>query len=123
MLRKSIRPEFLNRIDEIVMFRPLDNRDIRKIVEIQFAEVQNMLKETGITIQTDEKTLDMLALAGFDKNFGARPLKRTIQKRILNELSKEIIAGKVHRDSVIGISIDEFDRIVFVNTDEINLEI
>ncbi len=123
MLRKTIRPEFLNRIDEIVMFRPLDNRDIRKIVEIQFAEVQNMLKESGITIQTDEKTLDMLALAGFDKNFGARPLKRTIQKRILNELSKEIIAGKVHKDSVIGVTIDEFDRIVFVNTDDVNLEV
>ncbi len=121
MLRKSVRPEFLNRIDEIVMFRPLDSRDIRKIVEIQFAEVQNLLKETGITIQTDEKTLDMLALAGFDKNFGARPLKRTIQKRILNELSKEIIAGKVHRDSVIGISIDDFDRIVFENTDDFEL--
>jgi ATP-dependent Clp protease ATP-binding subunit ClpB len=117
LLKQLVRPEFLNRIDEIVMFKPLKKKEIRRIVEIQFAEIQKMLQDTGITLEADTKVLDLMAEIGFDPQYGARPLKRAIQKRILNELSKEIIAGKVSKDAVIGITTDEFDRIHFLNLD------
>jgi ATP-dependent Clp protease ATP-binding subunit ClpB len=83
------------------MFRPLSKTDIRKIVSIQFTMVQKRLGESGIKLDVSDKALDRLAKMGFDPQFGARPLKRVIQREILNELSKQILSGKVNKDSVI----------------------
>ncbi|MBK0381777.1 ATP-dependent chaperone ClpB [Pedobacter sp. SD-b] len=114
LLKKSIRPEFLNRIDEIIMFTPLNRNEIRDIVKLQFVGVQKSLAEMGITIDASEEALDWLAELGYDPQFGARPLKRVIQKRILNELSKQILAGTVDKDS--KIKLDMFDHnFVFMN--------
>ena len=115
MLKNFVRPEFLNRIDEVVMFRPLDRRDMRKIVAIQFLIIQAQLADMGVTIGATKKVLNTLADIGYDPQLGARPLKRVMQKRILNELSRELLAGKIQRDSTIQIELDEFDRIIFTN--------
>jgi len=117
LLRKTIRPEFLNRIDEIIMFTPLTRNEIGEIVKLQFKQVQSTLAEMGVTLEASEEALDWLAQLGYDPQFGARPLKRVIQKRILNELSKQILSGKVDRDS--NIKLDVFDNnFVFLNTQE-----
>ena len=117
LLRKTIRPEFLNRIDEIIMFTPLNRDEISDIVKLQFKQVQQTLAEMGISIEASEEALDWLAQLGYDPQFGARPLKRVIQKRVLNELSKQILAGKVDKDS--KIKLDMFDnQFVFMNTSE-----
>ena len=121
MLKKAVRPEFLNRIDELVMFKPLGRAEIRKIVDIQIAQLKSLLRESGIFIEADDRVLDLLAEVGYDPQFGARPLRRAVQKRILNELSKEIISGRIHKDSTVAISTDEFDRITFVNLDKLPL--
>lgn len=121
MLKKSVRPEFLNRIDETIMFRPLSRADIRKIVDIQFKLVQSRLKEGGVTIDASEDVLNYLAEIGFDPQFGARPLKRVLQKVILNELSREILAGNVQQDSVVGITLGEHKKIMFENLDSVAL--
>ncbi|GGH07998.1 ATP-dependent chaperone ClpB [Mucilaginibacter phyllosphaerae] len=117
LLRQTIRPEFLNRIDEIIMFTPLSRDEITDIVKLQFRQVQQTLAEMGVTIDASEEALDWLAQLGYDPQFGARPLKRVIQKKILNELSKQILAGKVDRDS--KIKLDMFDNnFVFMNAGE-----
>jgi ATP-dependent Clp protease ATP-binding subunit ClpB len=117
VLRQTIRPEFLNRIDEIIMFTPLSRNEIGDIVKLQFRGVQQTLAEMGILIEASDEALDWLAQLGYDPQFGARPLKRVIQKRILNELSKQILAGKVDKDS--KIKLDMFDnQFVFLNTSE-----
>ncbi|PJJ84557.1 ATP-dependent chaperone ClpB [Mucilaginibacter auburnensis] len=117
LLRKTIRPEFLNRIDEIIMFTPLNRDEISDIVKLQFKQVQQTLTEMGISLEASEEALDWLAQLGYDPQFGARPLKRVIQKRVLNELSKQILAGKVDKDS--KIKLDMFDnQFVFMNTAE-----
>ena len=114
LLKQTIRPEFLNRIDELIMFTPLNRSEIRNIVDLQFKHMQDTLAEMGIEIEASVEALDWLAELGYDPQFGARPLKRVIQKRILNELSKEILAGKVDRDS--KIKLDTFDhKFVFLN--------
>jgi ATP-dependent Clp protease ATP-binding subunit ClpB len=114
LLQKSIRPEFLNRIDEIIMFTPLSRNEIGDIVRMQFNHVTRQLAEQNIQLTATEEALDWLAQLGYDPIYGARPLKRVIQKRILNELSKEILAGKVTSDSVI--QLDVFDgKFVFLN--------
>ena len=116
LLKQTIRPEFLNRIDELIMFTPLDRREIRAIVELQFKQVQQTLKEMGVEIEASPEALDWLGELGYDPQFGARPLKRVIQKRILNELSKDILAGKINRES--KIRLDMFDnKFVFLNTE------
>ncbi|WDF81406.1 ATP-dependent chaperone ClpB [Mucilaginibacter sp. KACC 22773] len=118
LLRATIRPEFLNRIDEIIMFTPLSRNEIQDIVKLQFAQVQHTLAEMGITMEASEEALDWLAQLGYDPQFGARPLKRVIQKKILNELSKQILAGKVDKDSTI--KVDMFDNnFVFLNTPKV----
>jgi ATP-dependent Clp protease ATP-binding subunit ClpB len=115
LLKQTIRPEFLNRIDELIMFTPLNRNELRDIVTLQFKGVQNTLAEMGIEIDASEEALDWLAQLGYDPQFGARPLKRVIQKRILNELSKEILSGKIDKDS--KIKLDVFDNhFVFLNT-------
>jgi len=118
LLRKTIRPEFLNRIDEIIMFTPLTRDEIGDIVKLQFKHVQQTLAEMGITLEASDEALDWLAQLGYDPQLGARPLKRVIQKKILNELSKQILAGKIDKDS--KIKLDMFDNnFVFLNTPEI----
>ncbi len=117
LLKQTIRPEFLNRIDELIMFTPLNRNELRDIVTLQFKGVQSTLAEMGIEIEASEEALDWLAQLGYDPQFGARPLKRVIQKRILNELSKEILSGKIDKDS--RIKLDVFDnRFVFLNADK-----
>ena len=115
LLKHRVRPEFLNRIDEVVMFRPLNKRDMRKIVAIQFQIIQEQLTGMGITLSASKNVLNALADIGYDPQLGARPLRRVMQKRILNELSRELLAGKVQRDSIVRIELDDFDRISFVS--------
>jgi len=118
LLKKSVRPEFINRIDEIIMFRPLNKADIRKVVAIQFKQVQKRLNESGIKLEISDKALDRLAKMGFDPQFGARPLKRVIQREILNELSKQILSGKVNNDSVIFVELKDDVEFEFINISE-----
>jgi len=114
LLQKSMRPEFLNRIDEIIMFTPLNREEIGKIVHLQFANLQRQLAEMNIRLTASEEALDWLAQLGYDPQYGARPLKRVIQKHILNELSKEILAGKIDKDA--NVKLDMFDnKFVFLN--------
>jgi ATP-dependent Clp protease ATP-binding subunit ClpB len=115
MLRKTIRPEFLNRIDEIIMFKPLLRNEIRGIVKIQLASLATMLEERSIKITFTESLIDWLANEGFDPQFGARPLKRLIQKEIVNALSKKILASEVVTDDVIRVDVIN-DVVVFENT-------
>jgi len=114
LLKETIRPEFLNRIDEIIMFTPLNKTEIHQIVKIQLDFLAKMLLTKDIHITFSEDVIEALANKGFDPQFGARPVKRVIQKEVLNELSKEILAGKVTSDS--HILLDAFDdKIVFRN--------
>ncbi|MEQ6168427.1 ATP-dependent chaperone ClpB [Ekhidna sp. MALMAid0563] len=122
LLKKSVRPEFLNRVDETIMFRPLSKDDLQKIVGIQFKLIQNRLKENGIKIEADEKVLTHLGKVGFDPQFGARPLKRVLQREILNELSKEILAGNIAKDSVIGVTLSDQGAVEFLNLDKVAIE-
>ncbi|MEQ1588660.1 MAG: AAA family ATPase, partial [Cyclobacteriaceae bacterium] len=121
LLKKSVRPEFINRIDEIIMFRPLSKTDIRKIVEIQFKLIQKRLMESGVKLDISEEALDRLAKLGYDPQFGARPLKRVIQREILNELSKQILSGKVNKDSVIFVELKDGVEFEFINLDEVEV--
>ncbi|MDH5413483.1 MAG: ATP-dependent chaperone ClpB [Flavobacteriaceae bacterium] len=114
LLRKNIRPEFLNRIDEIIMFTPLNRNEVAKIVQLQIELLTKMLAEKGIKLSITEEALESLARQGFDPQFGARPIKRVIQRKVLNELSKEILSGKVTANS--SILLDAFDdELVFRN--------
>ena len=122
LLKKSVRPEFLNRVDETIMFRPLSKTDLRKIVAIQFKLIQRRLAENGIKIEADDKVLDYLGQIGFDPQFGARPLKRVLQREILNELSKDILSGKILKDAVIGVTLSDDNQIEFINLDEVEVE-
>ncbi len=121
LLRKSVRPEFINRIDEIIMFHPLSKKDIRKIVRIQFELVKSRLSENGVKLEISERALDRLAKLGFDPQFGARPLKRVMQREILNELSKQILSGRVNKDSEIFVDMKNDVEFEFVNADEIEV--
>jgi len=115
LLKKSVRPEFVNRIDELIMFRPLSRKDIRKIVDIQVELVRKRLEEAGVKIELSDAARDRLAKLGYDPQFGARPLKRVLQRELLNELSKQILAGTVHKDSVIFIDVTNETDFVFEN--------
>ncbi len=115
LLKKTIRPEFLNRIDEIIMFNPLTRNEIKGIVEIQLNGLRKMLSGQGVNLEVTDEALDWLSQLGFDPQFGARPLKRVIQKKILNELSKQILAGKVNRDDKITIGLDPNNNFIFSN--------
>ncbi|MES2395576.1 MAG: ATP-dependent chaperone ClpB [Bacteroidota bacterium] len=105
LLKKNLRPEFLNRIDETIMFTPLDREDVHRIVELQFNGVAKMLEENDIHLTATADAIDWLAQLGFDPQFGARPIKRVIQKRVLNELSKQILAGKVQKSANIVLDL------------------
>ena len=118
LLQKSIRPEFLNRIDEVIMFTPLSRNEIGDIVKMQFIKLQEQLAEQNIHIDASQEALDWLAQLGYDPVYGARPLKRVIQKRVLNELSKEILSGRISSDA--KIQLDVFDgQFVFLNKDKL----
>ncbi|XOV95380.1 MAG: ATP-dependent chaperone ClpB [Bacteroidota bacterium] len=121
LLKKSVRPEFLNRIDETIMFRPLSKEDLKKIVSIQFKLIQKRLEENGIKIEADDKVLEHLGEIGFDPQFGARPLKRVLQREILNELSKQILSGEIQKDAVIGVTLGKGNKIEFLNLDKVEV--
>ncbi|SKB67735.1 ATP-dependent Clp protease ATP-binding subunit ClpB [Salegentibacter holothuriorum] len=114
LLKQNVRPEFINRIDDIIMFSPLTQQDIRKIVSLQLKGVKKMLEKQHIILDATEEAINFLASRGFDPQFGARPVKRVVQREVLNKLSKEILAGNIKTDSII--LIDEFnDELVFRN--------
>lgn len=114
LLKKTIRPEFLNRIDEIIMFTPLNEKEIREIVGLQLNTVKKMVEKNGIDLQFTDAALDFISHEGYDPQFGARPVKRVIQRYVLNELSKEILSGRVDRSR--PIVIDRIgDGLVFKN--------
>ncbi|MFO7924287.1 MAG: AAA family ATPase, partial [Bacteroidales bacterium] len=118
LLRKTIRPEFLNRIDDIIMFKPLSEDEVRQIVRMQFEQVKKMVESNQISVEISDKALDFLARLGFDPQYGARPVKRVIQKYILNELSQQIIAGKIEgRGKLIIDAGDDGERLVFRDQD------
>ncbi len=114
LLRKTIRPEFLNRIDEIIMFKPLTLDEIKQIVVLQINNLKEMLEKNNIKIEVTDYAINHLAQLGYDPQYGARPLKRIIQKKVINELSKQLLSGKVSNDS--EILLDMFDEeFVFIN--------
>ena len=114
MLKKTIRPEFLNRIDEIIMFTPLDKEEVKQIVRLQIGGVVRMLEENGIHLAVSDAAVSFLSEAGFDPEFGARPVKRAIQQYLLNDLSKKILAGDIDREKPVQVD-REGDRLVFSN--------
>ena len=120
LLKQTVRPEFINRIDEIVMFTPLTTANINKIVGLQLKNVIKMLAEQNITMDATPEAIQYLAQKGFDPQFGARPVKRVIQREVLNQLSKDILAGKVGTDSII--LLDSFNsELVFRNQTKVEI--
>lgn len=114
LLRQTIRPEFLNRIDEIIMFQPLMRKEIKGIIGIQLENLKKLVLQNGIDLQFSDYALDYLSENGYDPQFGARPLKRLIQKEIVNKLSKRILAGDI--DKTKPVLVDVFDgTVVFRN--------
>jgi ATP-dependent Clp protease ATP-binding subunit ClpB len=105
LLRQTLKPEFLNRVDEIVMFRPLNRDQIKQIVRIQLHNIEHLLTDFNLKLIVKDNAIDWLADRGYDPQLGARPVKRLIQKEIVNELSKEIIGGKVSKEDTIVIDI------------------
>ena len=118
LLKQTIRPEFLNRIDEVIMFTPLQKAEIVDIVRLQVKGVNKMLADNGIVLEVTDKAVDWLAGEGYDPQFGARPVKRIIQRVLLNDLSKQILAEKVTKDSHIEVDVED-NQIVFRNKREV----
>jgi ATP-dependent Clp protease ATP-binding subunit ClpB len=116
LLRQTVRPEFLNRVDEIIMFQPLLKKQIQGIVKIQLEGLRHLVAENGIQLHFSEYLLEFLADQGFDPQFGARPLKRLIQKLIVNDLSKKILAGQI--DKTKNVLVDVFDGLVVFRNEE-----
>jgi len=114
LLKQTIRPEFLNRIDELVMFAPLNETQIEEIVRLQISIIQKTLAGNGVKLELTEAAVQFIAAEGFDPQFGARPVKRAIQKFVLNDLSKQLIGGTVHSDQTIVVDYDG-ERLVFRN--------
>ena len=114
LLKQTIRPEFLNRIDELIMFTPLQESEIRDIVELQIKQVQKLLERNGVQLEVTQSAVDLFAREGYDPQFGARPVKRVLQRMLLNELSKQIIAGTINTDKPIHVDVIG-GEIVFAN--------
>lgn len=112
LLKKTIRPEILNRIDDVIMFSPLNEADISKIVRIQIESINKLLAENGFQLTLTENAVDWISEKGFDPQYGARPVKRIIQKYVLNELSKQFLAGMVEKSQLIEIDT-EGGKLVF----------
>jgi ATP-dependent Clp protease ATP-binding subunit ClpB len=117
LLKQQVRPEFLNRVDEIVLFEPLTVEHARKILSIQFKEIQKRLAEQHITIEATEEALNKLAKEGFDPLYGGRPMKRVLQRVVLNELSKSILSGKIQKDSAVLMDVDKEGNLTFENVE------
>jgi len=117
LLKQTVRPEFLNRVDEIIMFQPLKKKEMRKIIEIQLSNLKRLVKESNIELEFSDYTLDFLVQNGYDPQFGARPLKRLIQKEIVNQLSKRILAGDIDKTS--PVIVDVFDGVVVFRNDKV----
>lgn len=123
LLRKTVRPEFLNRIDETIMFLPLERKDVMQIVDLQLKRVKAQLESQHITLEATKDAMAYLAEVGYDPQYGGRPVKRVIQKRVLNELSKKILSGEVHKDELILLDLDAEGKLVFTNaTIDLDLE-
>jgi ATP-dependent Clp protease ATP-binding subunit ClpB len=114
MLKKTIRPEFLNRIDETIMFLPLSENEIKQIVGLQIKGIQKMLAGNGVTLELTEAAMQFIATAGYDPEFGARPVKRAIQRYLLNDLSKKLLAQEVDREKPIVVDASG-EELVFSN--------
>jgi ATP-dependent Clp protease ATP-binding subunit ClpB len=114
MLKKTIRPEFLNRIDETIMFLPLNETEIRKIVTLQIDNVRRMLADNGVELRLTDSAINFIAQAGFDPEFGARPVKRAIQRYLLNDLSKRLLSQEVDRSKAIVVDSDG-EKLTFAN--------
>ena len=114
MLKKTIRPEFLNRIDETIMFAPLNKEQIKQIVKLQINGIKGMLKENGVTLELTDKAIDFIAEEGYDPEFGARPVKRAIQKYLLNDLSKKLLSQEVDKDKAIIVDAEN-DKLIYRN--------
>ena len=116
LLRQTIRPEFLNRVDEIIMFSPLMKKQIMGIVKIQLEGLKQLVATNGIILHFSEYLLEFLSEQGYDPQFGARPLKRLIQKQIINSLSKRILAGDIDKSK--AVLVDVFDGVVVFRNEE-----
>ena len=114
MLKRTIRPEFLNRIDETIMFTPLDEHEIEKIVRLQIDGVKNLLADNGIMLEVTDAGIRFISKAGFDPDFGARPIKRAIQRYLLNDLSKQLLAEAVDKEKAIRVDSDD-EKLIFTN--------
>lgn len=114
LLRKTIRPEFLNRIDEIIVFTPLSKENITQIVKLQFDQVVRRLSGTDVKINLTDKAVDWLSVMSYEPHFGARPVKRVLQRNVLNELSRRILAGQVDKSEPIVIDVEN-NELVFRN--------
>ena len=114
MLKRTIRPEFLNRIDETIMFTPLDEHEIEKIIRLQIDGVKNLLADNGIMLEVTDAGIRFISKAGFDPDFGARPIKRAIQRYLLNDLSKQLLAGAVDKEKAIRVDSDD-EKLIFTN--------
>ena len=110
LLKQTIRPEFLNRVDEIIMFSPLLQKQMSAIVKIQLNNLKHLVAENGMQIEFSDYLIEFLSEQGFDMHFGARPLKRLIQKMVVNELSKKILSGEI--DKTKKVLIDIFDSVI-----------
>jgi ATP-dependent Clp protease ATP-binding subunit ClpB len=106
LLKKLLRPEFLNRLDEIIMFKPLNKSEIKEIVTLQLEELKLQIKEKGFIIHFDEKVVDILSDHGYEPEYGARPLKRLIQKNIVNELSRQLLSHGLEKDKQYDLSLN-----------------
>ena len=113
-LRQFMRPEFLNRVDDIIMFRPLDESQIAEVVKMQFNQVKKLLEENGIAIDISKEAIDFIARQSYDPQYGARPVKRMMQRELLNELSKMILADTVDKNKPITVTIRD-GKLHFVN--------
>ena len=114
LLKQTIRPEFLNRIDELIMFTPLQQSEIRDIVELQIKHVQKLLERNGVQLEVTSEAIDLFAREGYDPQFGARPVKRVLQRMLLNELSKQLLSGTIDREKIVVIDAKNGD-ITFEN--------
>jgi ATP-dependent Clp protease ATP-binding subunit ClpB len=114
LLKQTIRPEFLNRIDELIMFTPLNQSEIQQIVQLQLNHIIRQLEDSGVKLEVSERAIKWIALMGFDPQFGARPVKRVLQRHLLNELSKQLIAQSIDKTKPIVVDEKE-DRLIFGN--------
>ncbi|MBQ9469567.1 MAG: AAA family ATPase, partial [Bacteroidales bacterium] len=118
LLRQTIRPEFLNRVDEVMMFAPLSADQLRQVVQLQVADMQRRLAAQGVSVSVTPAAIDRIAQLGHDPMFGARPIKRAMQRYVLNELSRQILAGTISKDTPIRIDHDgHSDRLTFARDD------